>query len=66
MTPRSLPWGNETDDFPDADGDGRQVMTVYDFGPGDEVTMRPSVFARRGANGEMTTVGPQAAEFAGL
>ncbi len=31
--------------FPDADGDGRQMVYIYDFGPGEQVTVYNSVFA---------------------
>ena len=30
--------------FPDADGDGRQMVYIYDMGPGDDVTVYNSVF----------------------
>jgi len=33
-------------DLPDADGDGRRMVNIYDFGPGDEVTMYHSAFVR--------------------
>ncbi len=32
-------------EFPDADGDGRQMVYIYDFGPGEQVTVYNSVFA---------------------
>jgi len=33
-------------DFPDADGDGRVVMSIHDHGPGDQATICSSVFRR--------------------
>ena len=33
-------------DFPDTDGDGRRMVSIYDFGQGDEVTVYRSVFSR--------------------
>lgn len=33
-------------DFPDADGDGRRMVSIYDMGPGDEVGVYGSVFKR--------------------
>ncbi len=33
-------------DFRDADGDGRRMVSIYDFGAGDEVTVYRSVFRR--------------------
>lgn len=32
-------------DFPDVDGDGRGMVYIYDFGPGDEVSVCNSVYA---------------------
>jgi hypothetical protein len=34
------------EDFPDADGDGRRMVYIYDVGPGDEATIYNSVFTR--------------------
>jgi hypothetical protein len=31
-------------DFPDVDGDGRRMVSIYDFGAGDEVTVYRSVY----------------------
>ena len=33
-------------DFPDTNGDGRRMVSIYDFGQGDEVTVYRSVFRR--------------------
>jgi hypothetical protein len=33
-------------DFPDADGDGRRMVSIYDFGEGDEVTLFRSAYRR--------------------
>jgi len=33
-------------DFPDVDGDGRRMVSMYDMGSGDEVTMYRSVFMK--------------------
>ncbi|MCC6443574.1 MAG: heparinase II/III family protein [Armatimonadetes bacterium] len=42
-------------DFPDADGDSRRVMSVYDFGPGDEVALYRFAWVRREADGKLTS-----------
>ncbi len=34
--------------FPDADGDGRQMVSIYDMGPGDGIRVPVSVFRRFG------------------
>ena len=34
------------EDFPDVDGDGRRMVSIYDYGRGDEVTIYRSVFNR--------------------
>ncbi len=36
----------DTDAFADTDGDGRALVRIYDFGPGDTVTVHRSVFRR--------------------
>jgi len=36
--------------FTDADGDGRSLVKIYDFGPGDELTVYQSVFRRYGVD----------------
>jgi hypothetical protein len=35
-------------DFPDADGDGRRMVLLYEFGPGDEVVAYRSVYVGPG------------------
>lgn len=50
-------------DFPDADGDGRQVMSVYDFGPGDQVSLPQTVFVRREPDGALTSRGLERASW---
>ena len=32
------------EDFPDVDGDGRRMVSLYEFGEGDEVVVYRSVF----------------------
>jgi len=49
-------------EFPDADGDGRKMLFIYDFGPGDKVTVQNSVFVdfaagRVTASGDAQVVG---------
>ncbi len=49
-------------DFPDADGDGRRMVMIYEIGPGDKARLPGSVFIRRGKQGserrgEATVVG---------
>ncbi|HOM80343.1 MAG TPA: hypothetical protein PLZ94_01060 [Armatimonadota bacterium] len=36
------------EDFPDVDGDGRRMVSLYEFGEGDEVVVYRSVFIRKG------------------
>ena len=38
-------------DFPDADGDGRRMVMLYEIGSGDEVTLPQAVFVRRTEGG---------------
>jgi hypothetical protein len=50
-------------DFPDVNGDGRRMLYIYDFGPGEQITVYNSVFADF-TTGQVT--GPADAKIAGL
>lgn len=41
----SLDRAIDASDFPDVDGDGRQMIFIYDFGPGEQATVYNSVYA---------------------
>jgi len=53
-------------DFPDADGDERQVLSVYDFGPGDEVMLYRSAWVRQEADGRLASCITGKAKLQGL
>jgi len=54
-------------DFPDTDGDGRPLVRLYDFGPGDTVTLPTHVYLRRldGGHYELRTDVPVQVTIAG-
>lgn len=47
----------DINEFPDADGDGRQMVYIYDMGPGDDVTVHNSVFVDYAAGKAVAAAG---------
>ncbi|MFO7948057.1 MAG: hypothetical protein R6V19_14730 [Armatimonadota bacterium] len=44
----------EEADFPDADGDGRRMVKLFDYGPGDRVSIKNATFVRFDKTAEAT------------